>query len=277
MAARTGSGAGFPDDAVAVVTGANHGIGAATALALGRAGVRVLASYHAIETRDTSGVPEEYARQRARDADWVVQAIRDQGGAAVALAADLTEDASPAAILDHAEAELGPVQILVNNASSWVKDTFAPHETDRLGRSLRTVDAATFDHQFGVDARGAVLLTAEFAKRHVARQDEWGRIVSLSTGGPLGFPEEVSYGAAKAALENYTMSAARELAGQGITANVVVPPVTDTGWITDDVRTFVERSSELFHVVGPDEVAEVIAWLCSEAGRLVTANRIVLR
>lgn len=59
-----------------------------------------------------------------------------------------------------------------------------------------------------------------------------GRIVGMSSGGPDAFPEEVSYGAAKAALENYTMSAAYELADLGITANIVHPPVTDTGWIT---------------------------------------------
>ena len=55
----------------------------------------------------------------------------------------------------------------------------------------------------------------------------------------MGFPNEVSYGAAKAALENYTMAAAFELAPLGITANVVHPPVTDTGWVTDEVRRHV--------------------------------------
>ena len=75
-----------------------------------------------------------------------------------------------------------------------------------------------------------------------------GRIVGLTSGGPAGFPEEVSYGAAKAALENYTMSAAAELAPFGITANIVHPPVTDTGWVTDDVRAFVAASRDHHHV-----------------------------
>ena len=88
---------------------------------------------------------------------------------------------------------------------------------------------------------------------------------------------EVSYGAAKAALENYTMSASTELAPFGITANVVHPPVTDTGWITDEVRAFVASSPEHHHVADPDEVADVIAWLCSDAARLVTGNVIRLR
>jgi 3-oxoacyl-[acyl-carrier protein] reductase len=87
----------------------------------------------------------------------------------------------------------------------------------------------------------------------------------------------VSYGAAKAALENYTMAASTELAPYGITANIVHPPVTDTGWITDEVRQAVRHSTELHHVATPDEVAEVIAWLCSDAARLVTGCRLHLR
>lgn len=105
----------------------------------------------------------------------------------------------------------------------------------------------------------------------------WGRIVSLTSGGQNGFPGEVSYGAAKAALENYTMSASIELADEGITANVVYPPVTDTGWVTDEVRSFVAESTDHVHVAEPAEVAEVIGWLCTGAARLVTGNTIRLR
>jgi 3-oxoacyl-[acyl-carrier protein] reductase len=99
----------------------------------------------------------------------------------------------------------------------------------------------------------------------------------LTSGGPLGFPEEVSYGAAKAALENYTMSAAFELAEFGITANMVHPPVTDTGWVTEEVRRAVHDSPEHMQIRQPEEVASVIAWLASPAADLVTANVIRLR
>jgi 3-oxoacyl-[acyl-carrier protein] reductase len=139
------------------------------------------------------------------------------------------------------------------------------------------VTAATFDAQFLVDARAGALLIAELAARHRRRGDRWGRIVTLTSGSPRGFPGEVSYGAAKAALENYTMSASIELAPLGITANVVHPPVTDTGWVTDEVRRFVADSLDHVHVAAPDEVGEVIAWLCTDAARLVTGNLIVLR
>ena len=73
------------------------------------------------------------------------------------------------------------------------------------------------------------------------------------------------------------MTASTELAPHGITANVVYPPVTDTGWITDDVRRFVAESDDHHHVAAPAEVAEVIAWLCTDAARLVTGNVVRLR
>jgi 3-oxoacyl-[acyl-carrier protein] reductase len=262
---------------VALVTGANHGIGAATARTLAACGARVLVSYLRIESEDDPGLPATYGRQRSSNADSVVAAIRGAGGQAVALEADLADPATPARLFDVAEAHLGPVDILVNNASGWLADTFTADARDAFGRNLVRVSPETFDRQFSVDARGAALLIAEFARRHVARQATWGRIIGLTSGGPGGFPREVSYGAAKAALENYTMSAALELASWGVTANIVHPPVTDTGWVTDDVRRHVERSADLIHVAEPEDVAQVIAYLVSEEARLITGNVVRLR
>ena len=73
------------------------------------------------------------------------------------------------------------------------------------------------------------------------------------------------------------MSAAFELAPFGITANMVYPPVTDTGWVTDAVREQVATSPSLIHIATPGEVAEVIAYLASDAAALITANVITLR
>ena len=171
----------------------------------------------------------------------------------------------------------GPVSILVNNASGWRTDTFSSEAADRFGRRNEPVTAAAADAQLLVDARGGALMIAELARRHRQRGHSWGRIISLTSGGPAGFPGEVSYGAAKAALENYTMSASAELAADGITANVVYPPVTDTGWVTDAVRQAVAKSADHHHIAEPAEVAEVIAWLCTDAARLVTGNVIRLR
>ena len=163
---------------VAIVTGANHGIGAATAEALAGHGAYVLVSFLRVDDPASDGAPQAYRANRARDASRVVGSIREAGGRADALEADLRDPATPAA---------------------------------------------------------------------------------------------------KAALENYAMSAALELGGYGITSNVVHPPVTDTGWVTDAVRAFVAASGDHFHVARSEDVADVIAYICSEHARLITANVVHLR
>jgi 3-oxoacyl-[acyl-carrier protein] reductase len=261
----------------AIVTGANHGIGAAAAVALGQRGCSVLCTFLPIDNPADPGVPQSYRDRRMQDATAVVDQLQAAGGQALAIEADLSDPATPAALFDAAEQHLGPVDILVNNATGWVQDTFAPRDRDRLGRPLRPVTPDTWHQQFTVDAMAPALMISEFARRHVARGATWGRIIGLTSGGDLGFPEEVSYGAAKAAQTNYTMSAALELARYGITANMVYPPVTDTGWVTDALRKAVATSSTHFHVAAPEQVAEVIAYLASDEAALITANVITLR
>ena len=253
---------------VAIVTGANHGIGAATAVELARLGADVCVTYFRFDDDDPQR-PSQYRRHRLQDADGTTTAIAATGRRFLALEADLSDPSTPRQLFDAAEGALGPLDIVINNASGWRKDSFA--------QTKEAVSAETFDAQFLVDARGGALMISELARRHRHRRASWGRIVSLTSGGPMGFPGEVSYGAAKAALENYTMAASIELADLGITANVVYPPVTDTGWVTDDVRAFVARSTEHVHVAEPAEVATVVAWLCTDDARLVTGNVIRLR
>jgi 3-oxoacyl-[acyl-carrier protein] reductase len=262
---------------VVLITGANHGIGAATARTLAACGAAVVVSYLRIADSGDAAVPQLYRRHRAMDGGQVLAAIRSQGGRAVAVEADLTDAATSERLFDSAEAAFGPVDILINNATGWLADTFLPTPTGRFGHQQVRVSADTFERQFAVDARGSAQLIAEFARRHAARGATWGRIVGLTSGGPTGFPNEVSYGAAKAALENYTMSAAFELAPLGITANVVHPPVTDTGWVTEEVRRHVDERADLIHIATPEDVAGVIAYLVSDDARLITGNRLHLR
>ncbi len=262
---------------VALVTGANHGIGAATARVLAGCDASVLLTYLRLEDTPDPGLPDPYVRDRSSDAQQVVGVIEADGGRAAAIEADLANASSIGLLFDAAEERFGPVDILVNNASGWVADSFRPESISEIGRNVVALSAPTLDQNFAIDARASALLISEFARRHIARGANWGRIVGLTSGGPLGFPHEVSYGAAKAAQDNLTMSAAVELAGHGITANMVHPPVTDTGWITPAVERMVHDSEEMFHIASPEDVANVIAFLASDHASLITANIVHLR
>jgi 3-oxoacyl-[acyl-carrier protein] reductase len=262
---------------VAIVTGANHGIGAATAHRLAELGADVLVTFLRNTNPASGDVPPEYTTQRASDAAAVVAAIESLGRRAIAVEADLSNPDIIPKLFDAAESSLGPVDIVINNASGWIGDTFRATDKDDLDRDVTAVSAATIDRVMAVDGRASALMIGEFARRLAARRGSWGRIVGLTSGGSSGFPGEVTYGAAKAAQVNYTMSAATELAGLGVTANIVHPPVTDTGWINDGVREFVARSHELTYVATPDEVAAVIGWLCTDEAKLVSGTVMALR
>jgi 3-oxoacyl-[acyl-carrier protein] reductase len=262
---------------VALVTGANHGIGAATGRVLAGQGVSVFLTYLRLPGERDAALPDRYDMDRAATAEAVVAEIRAGGGNAQAVECDLADAPAVASLFDAAEACFGPVEILVNNASGWRADTFTLLSADHIGRHTNRVGPSTFDRVFAVDARAAALLISEFSGRHIERGAIWGRIIGLTSGGPSGFPGEVSYGAAKAAQENFTMAAARELAEFGVTANIVHPPITDTGWVTDAVRDTVRGSDDHVHIAKPEEVAAVIVYLASDLGELISANVFRLR
>lgn len=262
---------------VALVTGGNQGIGAATVRALAAQGAAVFLTYLRLGADDPgvlSTAMPDYAASRARSGEELAEEIRQGGSRAAAWEADLAEAATIPELFDRAEAALGPVEILINNADTWLADTFLAQSADRFGRGLNGVTARSLDHVFSVNSRAGALLIAEFARRHQARGASWGRIISLTTGPAAGFPEEVSYGASKNALESFTRAAAAELGRFGITANIVCPPATDTGWITAEMAAEFAASGPLYHVGQPEEVAEVILWLASEQARFVTGQRI---
>jgi len=269
---------------VVLITGANHGIGAATAKAFAAEGAAVLISYLRLPPmrRYEQGEQELdiYDTMRAKSADDVVQAIRSLGGRAETIEADLSDVTTIPMLFDRAEALFGTVDILVNNADHCEQNTFLPLSLLGLtvtapdGYPTVTITAETHDLHFAVNSRAVALMIAEYARRHIEQGKQGGRIINISTDGAPGFEGTIAYGASKYAAESYTRAAAFELGRYGITANIVSPGPTQTGWIQPELEEQIIAETPLRRVGQPEDVADVIVFLASEQGRWVSGQMI---
>jgi 3-oxoacyl-[acyl-carrier protein] reductase len=275
---------------VALVTGANHGIGAAIAVALAEQGAKVFLNYYrwsaegqgAVSPEEAAGAEQpgraRYYKMQTRTADDVLETIREFGGTCAAWEADLSDPNNIAALFDRAEQDLGPVEILVNNAAYGKCDTFVP--ASELGESepfvgvfpLHPITADSHDRHFAVNSRAVALMMAEFARRFVTRKANRGRIINISTDGAHAHPCAVSYGASKHATESYTRAAATELGPSGITVNVISPGAVQTGWITADLQKQIEESYPLRRMGRPDDIANAVVFLASDQADWITGQ-----
>lgn len=275
---------------VVLVTGGNnpHGIGAATARAFSAQGAAVFIHYFRqsvdegqADDADRPGIPF-FLKMQGKSAAEVVDAIRQTGGRADSCEGDLAKPDLVPMLFDRAEEQLGPVDILVNNAADYLADTFLPEETSGQGDQAlweggppsSSLTAASCDRHFAVNTRATVLMMAEFTRRHVAGGRSWGRIVNVSADCSWGCPGEVSYRASKYALESYSRSAAAELGPLGITVNIVSPGPIQTGYIAAESEKELVADIPLRRVGRPEDIADTVIFLASEQARWVTGQLI---
>jgi 3-oxoacyl-[acyl-carrier protein] reductase len=231
---------------VALVTGASRGIGRAIALALGAAGCSVCVNY----------------RAQAEAAEEVVSTISQAGGRAIAIQGDIAKRDDVDALFRQVQEELGPVEILVNNAGI------------RHDALLLRLSDDDWDMVLDTNLRGAFMCTKAAMRSMVKAR--WGRVINISSiVGLMGNPGQANYAAAKAGLIGFTRAVAREVANRGITVNAIAPGFITTD-ITEDLPA--ELKARILDSIpagrfgAPDDVAGVVAFLASDASRYMTGQ-----
>jgi 3-oxoacyl-[acyl-carrier protein] reductase len=229
---------------VAFVTGASRGIGRAIAVALADAGHRVAVGYGA----DAAGGAETLA------------AVETAGSTGIAVGIDVADTDSVDAAFSVIEEQLGPVEILVNNAGITRDGLLARMSDDQW--------SSVIDTNLG----GAFHAIRRAAPRMM--RGRYGRIVNVSSvSGHIGAPGQANYSAAKAGLLGLSRAVARELASRNVTCNVVAPgPIVTamTDAMPDEWKAAMEATVPLGRLGTPEDVAAVVAFLCSDAAGYVT-------
>jgi len=218
---------------VAIVTGASRGIGRATAIALARRGVSVALA------------------ARSREALAAVeQEIRKLGGRALPIPTDVSDEAAVAAMVEKSARELGPIDLLVNNAGTLER---AP---------VVEIDSAAWDRMLDVNLKGAFLCTRAVVPSMIERGR--GRIVNVSSiSGKLGTPLLTAYCASKWGLLGFSLAAAEELKPKGIQVFSVCPGSVNTVMLQQGLPGAAPDME-------PEDVASVIVYLGTEAPDAMT-------
>jgi len=235
---------------VALVTGGSRGIGRAIAERLAADGHQVAVNYTA----------------NKEAADAAVEAITAAGGTTIAVQGDVGDPDAVAALFETVADQLGPVEILVNNAGITRDDLIL-----RMGLEA-------WDDVIETNLR-SVYLATKTALRGMLRA-KWGRVISISSvSGIAGNPGQANYAASKAGIIGFTKSVAREVGSRGITVNAVAPGFIETDMteaLGEEINEAVTERIALGRLGQPEEVAAAVGYLSSDEAAYVTGHTLVV-
>ena len=235
---------------VAVVTGASKGIGAAIATHFAAEGAKVVVNY--ASSKD--------------GADQVVKAITDNGGTAISVQGDVSNEADVRRLFAETQAAFGTLDILVNNAGIY---QYAP---------IEEVSAASFHQQFNINVLGSVLAIQGALQLF---GDAGGNIINISSeAGRTPLPTGAIYSATKAALDAITTSLSKEFSGKNIRINSILPGVVETegsrsaGFVGSEVEAKFVATTPLGRTGQPADIARVAVFLASDDAAWITGEKI---
>lgn len=237
------------DGKVALVTGAQQGIGRSVAAVLAAAGAAVVINWldDEAEALETAGVVEHW------------------GGKSLLLRADISDVGAIADMVDRAVSSLGAIDILVNNAGIFPRVPFLD------------MTESVWDQVFAVNLKAAAFCSQAVA-RQMVKSGSGGSIVNMSSSAVRGSPRGAHYSATKAGLLGLTRTTALELAPHGIRVNAVAPGLIDTaqprGGYQEEQLSEMTNNIPLKRMGKPTEIADAVLFLASESSSFVTGELI---
>jgi 3-oxoacyl-[acyl-carrier protein] reductase len=237
---------------VALITGVSRsiGIGSSIALALAKSGWDIAITFWC--TYDKSmpwgSNPDEVQA--------LLKKLKSFGARTIAIETDLSLIDSPSHIFNSVERDLGNITAMVMAHC---------HSVDS---DILTTTIESFDLHFSVNSRATWLLVKEFGS-HFVSDPGTGRIISITSDHTAG---NLPYGASKGAMDRIVIAAAHEFRNKGITANVINPGATDTGWMTDELMADIKEVTLGNRIGIPQDTSNLVKFLCSHEGGWINAQ-----
>lgn len=242
-------------DKIAIVTGVSRqkGIGAAICKELAEKGCHLFFTYWTDYDKE---MPWSIEADKPLE---LKEEFKQKGVKVSCMELDLTQHDAHEQLLHTVIDQLGFPDILVNNAAYSTNNDYS------------NLTAEVIDQHYLVNVRATTLLSCEFARRFTKKSG--GRIVNISSGqfkGPM--PGELAYATTKGAVDALTITLSAELAPLGITVNAINPGPTDTGWMTDEIKTQLKPMFPFGRIGEPKDAAKTVAFLVSDEAAWITGQ-----